>query len=76
MINLQPLLNSKDATSSKVKKQYSPSSLAINPNNQKIYVANYNDNSMSVIDGTKQKNKLILTMPVGQKPSSIGVEFE
>ena len=60
--------------SPKVIKQYSPSSLAINPNNQKIYVANYNDNSMSVIDGTKQKNKLILTMPVGQKPSSIDVD--
>lgn len=45
--------------------------MAVNPTNNKIYVTNYESNSVRVIDGSSCA--LIATVPVGQGPNSVVV---
>ena len=55
--------------------EYNPSSLAVNPKTHMVYVANFGDNSISVINGSKDKNEIIWKIPVGKNPSSIAVDI-
>lgn len=48
-----------------------PNGIAVNENTNRIYVTNYADNTVSVIDGNI--NSVIATVPVGAGPSGIGV---
>jgi len=48
-----------------------PSGIAVNENNNRIYVTNYTDGTVSVIDGNT--NTVIATVPVSGGPSGIGV---
>ena len=56
-----------------VKVRDAPVSIAINPKTHMVYVANYNDNSISVINGTGSKKKVIDTIQVGLHPSDIAI---
>ena len=49
----------------------SPNGIGINPVTNRIYVANYGNNTVSAIDGTN--NVVVDTIPVGSLPISIGV---
>jgi YVTN family beta-propeller protein len=48
-----------------------PQGIAVNENTNRIYVTNYSDNTVSVIDGNT--DSVIATVPVGTAPSGIGV---
>ena len=48
-----------------------PNSVGVNPTTNMIYVTNFNDNSVSVIDGTT--NSVTDTIAVGSGPWSVGV---
>jgi len=50
----------------------SPNSVAIDPTTHNVYVANIDDSSVSVIDGTK--NIVMATVPVGAAPSAMAVD--
>ncbi|MFH1891544.1 MAG: hypothetical protein ABIK83_02555, partial [Candidatus Zixiibacteriota bacterium] len=47
-----------------------PISIAVNPNLNKVYVANYQGNSVTIIEG---RNDLTTTIPVGSNPISVVV---
>jgi len=47
-----------------------PKALVYNPTNNRIYCANYEGNSVSVIDGTK--DTVVVTLPVKKWPKDIG----
>jgi YVTN family beta-propeller protein len=48
-----------------------PFGVAVNPSTNRIYVTNYQDDTVSVIDGIN--HSVIATIPVGDGPSGIGV---
>ncbi|MBA3832589.1 MAG: YncE family protein [Chthoniobacterales bacterium] len=50
----------------------SPQALAVNPDNHTVYVANTDDNTVSVING----NAVVATIPVGVGPRSIGIVLD
>ena len=54
---------------------YYPISIAVNPNTHMVYVANFLNNSVSVIDGTKN-NTVVQTVPVGNHPSGLDIDPE
>ena len=49
-----------------------PCSVAINSTTNRIYVANYADNTASVIDGAKPQ--VITTIPVGARPQAVAAD--
>jgi YVTN family beta-propeller protein len=49
-----------------------PCAVAMNPSTHSIYVVNHEDNSVTVIDGTK--NKILATVKVGEKPQGIAID--
>src|SRR5205814_2130305 len=49
----------------------SPAAVGVNPNTNRIYVANTNNNNVSVIDGST--NSVIATVAVGSVPIGVGV---
>jgi YVTN family beta-propeller protein len=49
-----------------------PSAIAINPRTNRIYVANYEDASVTVVDGGK--HLAIATIPVGEHPQAVAVD--
>ena len=46
--------------------------MAVNPNTNRIYVANYYSNNVSVIDGAG--NTIVATVPVGNSPWGVAVD--
>ncbi len=48
-----------------------PAGVAVNPDGRHVYVANYDSNTVSVID--RATNGVTATIPVGQKPQSVAV---
>ena len=48
-----------------------PSSIAVNPSTNIVYVANYKGNTTSVIDG--KTNRVTDTIPVGNSPDPVAV---
>lgn len=48
-----------------------PTAVALNPATYKVYVANYDDSTITVIDGLT--NHVVTTIPVGSEPSGIVV---
>ena len=48
-----------------LKWERSPVDIAVNKKTHMVYVANFDNNSISVIDGTKDKKKMIQTIQVG-----------
>ena len=48
-----------------------PPSVAVNPKTNRIYVANYGDNTVSVIDG--KTNSVVNTVKVGKNPEGVAV---
>jgi YVTN family beta-propeller protein len=50
-----------------------PCSVAVNSNTNQVYVANYADDSITVIDGTT--SKAVATIPVGRRPQSVTVDL-
>ena len=55
-----------------VKVGKNPQGVAVNPKTNIVYVVNYNDNTMSVIDG-KTDNTVTSIIKVGTNPSSVAV---
>jgi YVTN family beta-propeller protein len=49
----------------------SPQDVSVNPDTNKAYVANYDDNTVSVIDG--RTNKVLSTINVGNTPYGVSV---
>jgi YVTN family beta-propeller protein len=49
-----------------------PCALAFNPNKERAYVANYGDNSITVIDTSKAR--VIATVPAGHRPQAIAFD--
>ena len=45
--------------------------MAVNPNTNRIYVANYGSNNVSVIDGAS--NTVVATVAVGSDPDGVAV---
>ncbi|MBI4651858.1 hypothetical protein HY745_11370, partial [Candidatus Desantisbacteria bacterium] len=70
-----PIKNS--ITNNPIKTGDNPKGIAINSNTKRIYVANYNSNTISVIDGdstnTSSYNKVIATINVGNNPYDVAV---
>lgn len=50
-----------------------PRAIGVDELTDKIYVANSDDNTVSVIDG-KNNTKIVKDIPVGKNPSAIGVD--
>jgi YVTN family beta-propeller protein len=50
-----------------------PNFVSVNPSTNMIYVANYYDNTISVIDG--KTNRVTITIPVDPHPSAISVNL-
>ena len=48
-----------------------PIGIAVTPDGRKVYVANSGDNSVSVIDASK--NVVTVTIPVGEAPFAFGI---
>ncbi|MES2223262.1 MAG: YncE family protein [Acidobacteriota bacterium] len=51
-----------------------PNAVGVNPAMHRIYVVNYGDQTVSVIDS--DKGKVIATLPVGEHPQAIAVDTE
>ena len=51
-----------------------PCSIAVNARTHTVYVANYADNSVTVIDGVK--NQPVATLAVGKRPEALAVDAE
>jgi YVTN family beta-propeller protein len=49
-----------------------PCAVAINPATNLIYVANHEDDSVTVLDGTQ--SKVLATVKVGEKPQGIAID--
>lgn len=49
-----------------------PCAVAVNPVTQRIYVVNYGDQTVSVIDAAK--GKVVATLPVGKHPQAVAVD--
>jgi YVTN family beta-propeller protein len=49
----------------------SPSAVVVDPNTNRIYVANFNGNSVSVIDGSS--NTVVSTITVGSHPDALAI---
>jgi YVTN family beta-propeller protein len=49
-----------------------PCSIAVNENNKRLYVANYGENSVTVLDSKTQH--VVATIPVGNHPKSIAID--
>jgi YVTN family beta-propeller protein len=52
----------------------SPQALAFNPNNHTLYVANTNDDTVSIINTSSQS--VVATVPVGAAPRAVGIVFD
>src|SRR5437879_1886640 len=50
-----------------------PYHAAVNPNTNRIYVANYGSNNVSVIDGAT--SSVIATIPVGNSPYDVAIDL-
>ena len=50
-----------------------PEGVAVNPNTNRVYVANQNSNTVSVIDGSTKG--VGATIPVGTSPSGVAVNL-
>jgi YVTN family beta-propeller protein len=61
----------KNTTVANIPVQKYPSSIAINPSTNRLYVPNYYSNTVSVIDGSS--NRVIDTVSVGSNPASIAI---
>ena len=60
-----------DAVTATIPVGIMPTDVKVNPITNMIYVTNYADNTVSVINGTN--NTVINTIPVGHTPYGIGV---
>jgi YVTN family beta-propeller protein len=49
-----------------------PCSIAINPQTNMVYVANYADNSVTAIDGAK--DRVVAKIPAGERPQAVAVD--
>ena len=53
---------------------FNPSSVTVNPNTSMVYVANFGNNTVSVINDKKDKQEVMKIIPVGIHPTGIAVD--
>jgi YVTN family beta-propeller protein len=62
-----------DIAAPPIKVGNAPGAVAVNPAGTRVYVTNYNDNTVSVVDVTSRPNQVIATIPVGRQPVEITI---
>jgi YVTN family beta-propeller protein len=68
---LENIMNQRNEGNPQIKVGHSPTSLAVNPNTNKVYVANFRSNTVSVIDASS--GSIINNIPTEDNPVLLSV---